>query len=218
MKIAQDINVDGITIVITEGKDGTQPKMNSVLQFTDRELQIPPAQIQQLLFRELLNSNRVMVCTGFQYGNEWYGDRPDNGAYKNVFTGTTEYIGEKPKPQAKVIVQEGWQGIQLSLIGVPNEEVEKFTKLYDINWNDKQQDVELTGVISDSELENCKDIHFESSNVVVSYADFFTLAFGIKTNETDIAYMTRLGKTKDTSGLGTFETKGDYFSDLINET
>lgn len=212
MKIAQDINVDGITIVISEAKDGTQPKMNSVLQFTNRELQVPPAQIQQLLFRELLNSNRIMVCTGFQYGNEWYGDRPDDGVFKNPFDNKNVWIDEKPKIQPKITVQETWQGVQLTFTGVPNDKQE-FATLNELSWNNQVFDSTLRGRIVNSEVENAIDVQFESANTVVSYANEFRLTFKVNGKQ----YTVLLPKVNDTSGLGAFEIAGESFFDLLAE-
>lgn len=51
----------------------------------------------QLLFRELANGNRDMVCTGIKYNDVWYGDAPDNETAQNPFTGKAILA---PKPVA----------------------------------------------------------------------------------------------------------------------
>lgn len=51
----------------------------------------------QLLFRELANGNRDMVCTGVKYNDAWYGDAPDNEHAQNPFTGKAILA---PKPVA----------------------------------------------------------------------------------------------------------------------
>lgn len=50
-----------------------------------------------------------MVATGFEYGGKWYGDRPDDGTFENVFTGQTMQVNgdtvvpfEKPKPHGRL--------------------------------------------------------------------------------------------------------------------
>lgn len=51
----------------------------------------------QLLFRELANGNRDMVCTGVRHNDVWYGDAPDNEHAQNPFTGKAILA---PKPVA----------------------------------------------------------------------------------------------------------------------
>lgn len=51
----------------------------------------------QLLFRELANGNRDMVCTGIKHNDVWYGDAPDNETAQNPFTGKAILA---PKPVA----------------------------------------------------------------------------------------------------------------------
>lgn len=212
MKIAQDINVDNVTITISTDSTGT-PKLNSNVLFTDKELTVPPSQIQLLLFRQLANSNNVMVCTGFQYGNEWYGDRPDNGAYRNPFTNTVEYVGEKPVLKPKVVVQETWQGIQLSFIGVPQNVANIYKTLNNVSWNIQSNDESLIGLENSSEIDSAVDIHFQSTKTIVSYVDEFNLTF-TTSNSGNVSIT--LPKVKDTSGLGTFEVSGDAFESLFN--
>lgn len=64
--------------------------------FTDREATLD-MQINgmQLLFRELANGNRPMLCTGVYYQGTWYGDAPDAEPAKNPFTGEAVL---QPKP------------------------------------------------------------------------------------------------------------------------
>ena len=64
--------------------------------FTDREATLD-MQINgmQLLFRELANGNRPMLCTGVYYQGAWYGDAPDAEPAQNPFTGEAVL---QPKP------------------------------------------------------------------------------------------------------------------------
>lgn len=56
--------------------------------FTEREATVDlMINGMQLLFREVANSNRVMVVTGVNFNNKWYGDAPDNEQATNPFTG-----------------------------------------------------------------------------------------------------------------------------------
>lgn len=43
----------------------------------------------QLIFRELANSNRSMICTGVKYQGQWYGDAPDDTEFNDPFKGGT---------------------------------------------------------------------------------------------------------------------------------
>lgn len=59
----------------------------SQISFTEREATVNLAiNDMRLLFREVANSNRLMVATGINYNNVWYGDAPDNEQATNPFT------------------------------------------------------------------------------------------------------------------------------------
>ena len=64
--------------------------------FTDREATVD-LQLNgiQLIFRELANGNRPMLCTGVLYQGTWYGDAPDDAPATNPFTGEAVL---QPKP------------------------------------------------------------------------------------------------------------------------
>lgn len=52
------------------------------LEFKKDHVTVPPAQVQNLIFRYVKNSNDVMmICTGFMYENQWYGDRSGEGPF-----------------------------------------------------------------------------------------------------------------------------------------
>lgn len=60
----------------------------SQVAFTEREATVDlPINGMKLIFRELANSNRDMVCTGIKYQGAWYGDAPDTETAQNPFTG-----------------------------------------------------------------------------------------------------------------------------------
>lgn len=59
------------------------PHSNEIL-FTNDEVTLGDFFINgggfgKFIFRKLANSNKIAVCTGFEYGGEWYLDRPDDG-------------------------------------------------------------------------------------------------------------------------------------------
>lgn len=92
--IVQGGDLDDNTIKIIDGQ--TKPKdVRANVVFGEAEVQVQANIIQSFLFRRLENGNRLMVCTGFQYNDQWYGDRPDNGGYLNPFSGEIELIGGK---------------------------------------------------------------------------------------------------------------------------
>lgn len=216
MKILQDINIDGVTIRASESTRNEQSKLNAVVHFMNRELTVPASQIQLLLFRELTNSNHLMVCTGFQYRNEWYGDRPDDGEYINAFDNLKLYRGVKPTPKPRIVVQEGWQGLQMSFYGmldVSNDMGEQSVFISNVSWNGQANDeMGLSGTIHTNNEIGGYNVHFESSNVVVSYAQEFEVDFILEGNN---RYIIKLPKVKDISGLGTFELQGDDFYELL---
>ena len=64
--------------------------------FTDREATVDlQLNGMQLIFRELANGNRPMLCTGVLYQGTWYGDAPDADPATNPFTGSPVL---EPKP------------------------------------------------------------------------------------------------------------------------
>lgn len=88
-------DVDGKTIVITNDNKlaavgGTGGGANTV-EFGAKEVTVGGIFVNgagemQLVFRQILNGNdRVAVCTGFQYGGQWYLDRPDDGEFIDLF-------------------------------------------------------------------------------------------------------------------------------------
>ena len=66
-------------------------KVGSMFLLTPQEVTIPANQIQNLIFRKSQNSNFPMFCTGYQVGNDWYGDRPDDGIWLNPFENNQKY-------------------------------------------------------------------------------------------------------------------------------
>lgn len=123
MKVVQEINTDGLTITINGDK------LSSNVIFTDKEATVPTNQVSNLVFRQLQNSNKIMVCTGIEVGGKWYGDRPDNGEYINPFTGETLYEGEKPLEKVQFLYKEGWNGNTIEIVrwtsGTPSLEIKQ---------------------------------------------------------------------------------------------
>ena len=66
-------------------------KVGSMFLLTSQEVTIPTRQIENLIFRKAKNSNFPMFCTGYQVGNDWYGDRPDDGIWLNPFENNQKY-------------------------------------------------------------------------------------------------------------------------------
>ena len=66
-------------------------KVGSMFLLTSQEVTIPANQIQNLIFRKSKNSNYPMFCTGYQVGDDWYGDRPDDGVWLNPFENNQKY-------------------------------------------------------------------------------------------------------------------------------
>ena len=68
-----------------EWNEQTQ-KYEAKLLFTDRAI---TASIQNsgmtLLYRQLKNANRAMVCTGIKLYGNWYGDSPEGEPSRNPF-------------------------------------------------------------------------------------------------------------------------------------
>ena len=68
-----------------EWNEQTQ-KYEAELLFTDREITAAlPMNGIVLLYRQLKNANRAMVCTGIKLSGVWYGDSPDGVPFKNPF-------------------------------------------------------------------------------------------------------------------------------------
>lgn len=204
MKIAQDIDVDGKTVVV-EGQ-----KLQSNLVFSDRELIVPGEAIQQLIFRQPINSNAIMMCTGFQHNNEWYGDRPDDGVFQDPFSGKTlkrdngvvsEYT---PPVRAQFIIEETWSGLVLRLknTGFTTETVPVFTNfnyngsgIGDITW-EKENDTTLVSNLSFT---------------AVSYTDPVSVSLTID----GIAHNLSMPKVADNGGPATFMIEANTFAGLF---
>lgn len=103
-QVVQGLNADGVTINIYTSGDNVagnateaEPKLQANVVFGNKEVTIGDFLLQdgslvKLVFRELVNGNRAMVATGFEYGGKWYGDRPDNGKFEDVFSGKTMLV------------------------------------------------------------------------------------------------------------------------------
>lgn len=96
INVVQNLNVDGLTIQITSSEDNSSPVIGSNVVFSNKEVTIGDFFINgggmgKFVFREVLNHTKngrsMMVCTGFEYNGQWYGDRPDSGTVIDVFQG-----------------------------------------------------------------------------------------------------------------------------------
>lgn len=88
MKVAQYMDVDGITININTDENRQQLE-SSVIFGQEVELfniSTLDGSVVSLVFREIKNkSNRLAVCTGFKFGDKFYLDRPDDGDFVDAF-------------------------------------------------------------------------------------------------------------------------------------
>lgn len=64
-------------------------ELSSKLQFTSHVRVVEAGAISHFVFRKALNSSQQAICTGFKVGDDWYGDRPDVGNYKDLFSDAT---------------------------------------------------------------------------------------------------------------------------------
>lgn len=115
--ILQDTDLDHSTARLND-----KNQVIAVTKFTDKEVTVPANQITNLLFRGLESSNRSMVCTGVELGGQWYGDRPDDGAYIDALDGMKiKYFGEPPAVKTQFIVKEGYQGLDIYITNIDDQ-------------------------------------------------------------------------------------------------
>lgn len=204
MKIAQDIDVDGKTVVV-EGQ-----KLQSNLVFSERELIVPGEAIQQLIFRQPTNSNAIMMCTGFQHNNEWYGDRPDDGVFQDPFAGKT-YKRENgvvteftPPVRAQFIVEETWGGLVLWLknTGRTPDTLPAFTNF---NYNGS-----TIGDITWTQ-EDANTLVSRLSFTGVSYTDPVSVSLTLDGTVHNLS----MPKVADNGGPATFMIEANSFTELF---
>lgn len=66
-------------------------KVGSMFLLASQAITIQPTSLRNLIFRKSKNSNFPMFCTGYQYVDDWYGDRPDDGVWLNPFENNQKY-------------------------------------------------------------------------------------------------------------------------------
>lgn len=81
IKICCDTDLDGTTV-----REG-QGKVHSKLLLTSKTVVVDASDVTNLIFRQTNNSNALMLCTGYQIGEDWHGDRVGDGVWSNPFDG-----------------------------------------------------------------------------------------------------------------------------------
>lgn len=123
----------------------------------------------QLIFRQITNSNRPMVCTGVLYQGKWYGDSPNDKSYIDPFT-NLEYNGLKPIDDiyAKKNGDEAFNSVNLGDYGIKTKKVTltapalRRTATVDtgIQW-DKYVSISARVQVSDTSAEIFNSISYE---------------------------------------------------------
>lgn len=158
MKLTERLNVDGVTINIfnnpnnvAENGSEDEPKLQANVVFGSQEVTIgdfllQDASVVKLIFRKLENGNRPMVATGFEYQGEWYGDRPDDGTFKDVFTNKVfKVTGDTIEPVVQIptlIAQLSEDGTGILIKGDLSHNPVKFLRV-----GTSSPDLEVTGTV-----------------------------------------------------------------------
>ncbi len=186
-------------------------KVGSMFLLTPQEVTIPANQIQNLIFRKSKNSNYPMFCTGFQYNQEWYGDRPDDGVWINPFENMQKYqrTGEtdvrytpdtsEDKPN-RLIVKETYSGVQV-IVESKNDDLSTLPSLENVTF----QGNSLGNLDSWVALSDGGGFYQQSSATVLSYQDSAILEFTYNEHR----YRVTLPKVADEGGAGTFAIEFD---------
>ena len=186
-------------------------KVGSMFLLTPQEVTIPANQIQNLIFRKSKNSNYPMFCTGFQYNQEWYGDRPDDGIWINPFENMQKYqrTGEtdvrytlepsEDKPN-RLIVKETYSGVQV-IVESKNDDLGTLPQLTDVTYNGNN----LGEVSAWEALPDGTGFFVQTSATVLSYQNSAVLEFTYNEHR----YRVTLPKVADEGGAGTFAIEFD---------
>ena len=186
-------------------------KVESMFLLTPQEVTIPANQIQNLIFRKSKNSNYPMFCTGFQYNQEWYGDRPDDGIWINPFENMQKYqrTGEtdvrytlepsEDKPN-RLIVKETYSGVQV-IVESKNDDLGALPQLTDVTYNGNN----LGEVSAWEALPDATGFFVQTSATVLSYQSSAILEFTYNEHR----YRVTLPKVADEGGAGTFAIEFD---------
>lgn len=208
--VIQEMDLDEETIGVTEDN-----KVQSMFILTDQELTVAANVIQQFIFRKAKNSNYLMFSTGFQFDNEWYGDRPDDGVYKDPFTNkyyerkgnvVTEYVPPKPDIQpvnkAALIFEETWQGVKVRLANLNGFDMGSVPYLKNITYNGNN-------LGSANWVAEGNEFVFNSSTTAVNFQSVANVTFTYN----GVKYVGTLPKIADNGGLGTFAFYGKEADD-----
>lgn len=180
-------------------------KVGSMFLLTPQEVTIPANQIQNLIFRKSKNSNYPMFCTGFQYNQEWYGDRPDDGVWINPFENMQKYqrTGETdvrytPEPSEdkpnRLILKETYSGVQV-IVESKNDDLGSLPQLTDVTYNGNN-----LGNLDSWKALNDGSFYQQSSTTVLNYQSSAVLEFTYNEHR----YRVTLPKVADDGGAGTF--------------
>lgn len=184
-------------------------KVGSMFLLTSQEVTIPVDQIQNLIFRKSKNSNYPMFCTGYRSGDDWYGDRPDDGVWLNPFennqkyqrTGETDvrYTPDTPQPEPsedkpnRLIVKETYSGVRI-IVETKTDDLGSLPTLTDVTFQGNN-----LGEVSGWEYEG--GVFFvQTSTMVLSSKNSSVLEFTYN----DHRYRVTLPKVADNGGAGTF--------------
>lgn len=180
-------------------------KVGSMFLLTPQEVTIPANQIQNLIFRKSKNSNYPMFCTGFQYNQEWYGDRPDDGVWINPFENMQKYqrTGETdvrytPEPSEdkpnRLILKETYSGVQV-IVESKNDDLGSLPQLTDVTYNGNN-----LGNLDSWKALNDGSFYQQSSTTVLNFQSSAVLEFTYNEHR----YRVTLPKVADDGGAGTF--------------
>ena len=184
-------------------------KVGSMFLLTPQEVTIPANQIQNLIFRKSKNSNYPMFCTGFQYNQEWYGDRPDDGIWINPFENMQKYerTNEKDVPYTpnesqpseekpnRLIVKETYSGVQV-IVESHTDDLGSLPSLENVTYNGNN----LGDLNSWEALNDGSGFYAQSSATVLNYQSTAVLEFTYNEHR----YRVTLPKVADDGGAGTF--------------
>lgn len=204
MKVLRTTDVDNKTILIKDG--GGNQCLSSALLLSDQELTVEANNISKFIFRETVNCNYLILCTGFLIGNTWYGDRPDDGQFTNPFTSkvmerkngeVSEYI---PEIKSKFVVEETNQGLKFYLINMQDVFNDKPPVLTNVTYNSNTvEDIDNWIKASDNVY------RFDSRSTNVNYKNNANLTFTLD----GVNYRAILPKTGSNAELGIFTLEAD---------
>ena len=200
-----EADLDKQTVTVSD-----ENKVGSMFLLTPQECTVSARQIQNLIFRKSKNSNYLMFCTGFQYNQEWYGDRPDDGVWINPFENDQKYqrTGEtdvrytpdpsKDKPN-RLILQETYSGVQV-IVESRNDDLGSLPQLTDVTYN-----MNPLGNLDSWEVFNDGSFYQKSTSTVLSFRAAAILEFIYN----EYRYRVILPKIAEEGAAGTFAIEFD---------